>query len=1029
MIIDDYIKLTLISGGKYGLGELVGNKRCYANGGKMVVEDSPTTLLYYLENKYKIIRYHGYLENSSIILLDENENVLKEISSNEVIQDFEFVVPDECKSIYLSVASDYEDSYYLQLFSSGYYNVTGCVDNWDSLEVVLSRDKTSGVISEVSFEFEFVLSAREYLRQIFNETGLYSNVTFSIHKRADKSNDYTLVKELQLDFGTYKLTSDRVRISSANNTLAETINSKGKTEYEIPVSEICEEKKWNFSRINVLNNAMYQMADFSLDRKVSGYIAPTIITTSVELAPGQEDIDFVTQNLSFPGSSNYFPSYLLKSVSSDKFITINVRLKANISCSYQGSQVVTKLQLSTYSLLGAIERDEYLPSITNVKNGVVTHTFILDIQKEFIISPGREFNLNFYFANEVTNPTFKVYQEEFTIYYKSEVEKKPISVINPISLIQRYVDEMTGVKGLYHASILWNENNYNTMIAAADSIRQIGGAKIYGKPNDFFDWMRVLGYEYEITDNKLIFKPRDEFFTRSIAMTMREDEIADLIEEADTEYAYTTVEIGYDKQDYDKLNGRLEPNGKFTFTTGYESKEDNKLSLISPYRADSIGIEYLSQESSKKTKDEDSDNDIFFMALVENDTEFTEYKDVVYKDRAFGLELFNAVFSPYYLVMRNYSLIGINTNSLKFNSTDMSRTAEIYANGVKVNPYSSFEIPEKLFEPIIYNFATGNHKDMPSYKNGIVQVNWQGEILSGYIKEIRKNYAQESEVTWELHAIKSFEEKSFSVTPTNVDLVSNKAVFTIKGNTEWSASYDSWMTLSPSSGNSNADVLVKTNTYTGRADRVGYIDWNPKGVQSVRSRVFQSGKAEFVDILSGIHASAGETITINGFSNSSKLTFTLGDGNLDISIPSYIVNGKTIQNGSLIDGDPGNNSSYEYTINIQIPDIMTSEYREIIVTDASGNRVTCNLSVEGVERLTFKIGAKEYEYEDGMMWDGWVESQYNTDGFSIQEAELDGGYYFLIFDGRERYVYDAETQEFVFVGDYIKPISYKLMLL
>ena len=770
------------------------------------------------------------------------------------------------------------------------------------------------------------------------------------------------------------------------------------------------------------------MSDFSLDRKVSGYLAPTIITTSVELAPGQEKIDFVTQNLSFPDSSNYFPSYLLKNVSTE-IVSARVKIKGNFSCSYQGTQVVTKLVLSTTSVLGAVTRDEYLPSMTSSNGGVISHLFILDINKDITIAPGREYNLTFHFANEVTNPTFKVSQEEFLIYFNSEIEKKSISIINPISLIQRYVDEMTGVKGLYHASIMWAENDYKTMIAAADSIRQIGGAKIYGKPNDFFDWMRVLGYEYEITENKLIFKPRDDFFTHGIAMSMREDEIADLIEQADTEHAYTTVEIGYDKQDYDKLNGRLEPNGKFTFTTGYESKEDNKLSLISPYRADSIGIEYLSQESSKKTKDEDSDNDIFFMALVENETEFTEYKDVVYKDRAFGLELFNAVFSPYYLVMRNYSLIGINTNSLKFNSTDMSRTAEIYNNDVRINPYSDFEISQKLFEPIIYNFATGSHKDLPSIKNGIIKVNWQGRELSGFIKEIRKNYAQESETTWELHAIKDFEQKTFSVTPKDVEIVNNSALFNVQGNAEWKATHDNWMTLTPSSGNNNANVLVKTNTYTGRADRVGYIDWNPKGVQSVRSKVSQSGKAEFVDILSGVHASAGEYITINGFSNSSKLIFTLGDGNLDISIPSYVVNGKTIQNGSLIDGDPGNTSSYEFTINIQIPDIMTYEYREIIVTDASGNRVTCNLSAEGVERLTFKIGTKEYEYEDGMMWDSWVESRYNTDGFTIQEAELDGNYYFLIFDGRERYVYDPEEEYFVFVGDYIKSISYKLLLL
>ena len=32
------------------------------------------------------------------------------------------------------------------------------------------------------------------------------------------------------------------------------------------------------------------------------------------------------------------------------------------------------------------------------------------------------------------------------------------------------------------------------MIVASESIRQINDANIHGSPNDFFDWMRVLGY-------------------------------------------------------------------------------------------------------------------------------------------------------------------------------------------------------------------------------------------------------------------------------------------------------------------------------------------------------------------------------------------------------------------------------------------------------------------------------------------------------------------------------------------------------
>lgn len=258
-------------------------------------------------------------------------------------------------------------------------------------------------------------------------------------------------------------------------------------------------------------------------------------------------------------------------------------------------------------------------------------------------------------------------------------------------------------------------------------------------------------------DRNLVFKTRDKCFDRNVtAMSVRAEELADLIVQADNTYAYTTVEIGYDKKDYDSVNGRCEANGKYCYTTGLIAISDNKLSLISPYRADSMGIEYLCQERAKDSKDTKSDNDVFFVALKDNGNLYTEYRDTKIMDSVYGIEMFNAPFNPYFLIKRNESLIGINAKEVKFKSTDMSRTAEIVEGNTVVDPYVNQLISKRLFSPIEYNFAAGFDQDLPepALRNGLVKFVWKKEILQGFIKEVRKNPHAPTETTWLLWAVK-----------------------------------------------------------------------------------------------------------------------------------------------------------------------------------------------------------------------------------------------------------------------------------
>lgn len=755
MIVDDKVRITLIEGGEYSKGEYVSDSTCSVENGKVVITASPSSKLYFISSSYKTIFFKGEV-NGDIIAFDENDNVIK------VFQEDIISVPSNCKGVYFPVVGSYE----FQLFTSEKMEVANMMEDLDTLEVILSRDGTSGVLSEVTMEFSFVLEARKYIRDIFRRNGLHSKVTMFIYRRESYSNDYKLVKDLELDFGTYQLTSDRLKISAAKGSLVQLINSAGKTEYDIKVSEVADSIKWNYGRSGSVNNATYEIIDSTgLVSDFINYLTPTITASNVELTT--ETIDYVSQEF-----KQYLPfgdrSYIAHNVS-DKEVVINLDISMDIRIEGEGYSRLEEMYRNTmfFEVVTWTDADNptiqvpisiplvgfYDPNPNPNEYSTASVSFMnhVSFSGGIHLLPGEKLSLalnnrgvtltraTIFFSNHVIN----------AYDIATATSKAIIKVIEPSVLFQSYLDKMSGKPGYYNVSIDWEEKCM-VKIVAAESIRGFADATIHGKPNDFINWMKVLGYEYLIDGREMKFLRRDKCYKTDIIESLYEDEVADLIESANEEYAYTTVEIGYEEQDNDTENGRVELNGLFTYTTDYVSREDNKLSLISHYRADSMGIEKLLKEADD-SKDDKADNDIFFVGLTLPEYEYEEYKEVIIYDEKYGLQLFNGVFAPPLLVERNLSLIGINAKSLKFRSTDRNRNARIL--GVEdANPYRDFTIEEGIFRPIVYNFAVGSFKDLPDDRNGLVEIDYKGEKYRGFIREIKKNYVKETEQTWELYA-------------------------------------------------------------------------------------------------------------------------------------------------------------------------------------------------------------------------------------------------------------------------------------
>lgn len=127
-------------------------------------------------------------------------------------------------------------------------------------------------------------------------------------------------------------------------------------------------------------------------------------------------------------------------------------------------------------------------------------------------------------------------------------------------------------------------------------------------------------------------------------------------------------------------------------------------------------------------------------------------------------------------------------------------------------------------------------------------------------------------------------------------------------------------TFDPESGNGNQVVNITGDNYEGRVLRSVTVQVaTTEGGLSEEVVVNQSPVAEFVTIDEAATVSKeGGSVTINGRSNSTTLTFSLlAEGaTLSLSLPAnYTANGDdTAVSGTAIANDPGASNAYEFSI-------------------------------------------------------------------------------------------------------------------
>lgn len=261
----------------------------------------------------------------------------------------------------------------------------------------------------------------------------------------------------------------------------------------------------------------------------------------------------------------------------------------------------------------------------------------------------------------------------------------------------------------------------------------------------------------------IYFVPRAEIFAGE--KLVRLTNIRELNFSINTALAYSALTVGYEKQEYEAECGRDEWNFSAQYTTGVD-KLEKKLSLVSKYRADCYGFEFLSQERAKDTKDNKSDNTVFFAYCAikveeeesassrgDESTEITQSSTLVI-DRtgcaisgALSVDVFNGEYAPHLCAKSNatYIAAAMCPMTLKFASFDGNTDVRI--DGVQGN--TDLQLNEQLFTLGEVQFSSAD-VDTELDVNALYEVHSNGITYRGFLKEVAFKYAKAETVKYKL---------------------------------------------------------------------------------------------------------------------------------------------------------------------------------------------------------------------------------------------------------------------------------------
>lgn len=632
------------------------------------------------------------------------------------------------------------------------YDVTDHLKNWEDVEISAKRKDLGGVVRSFSNKFEFVKGAYDLLEAEYLSNYTRASAILVIGVLND-SWGYNEKFRCKLDFSTYQSDGYTISINAIDDSVASIINANKSQVYDIPVSELKEDTLY-YDRIKLLNKStMYITPNFENElmpdydrfmalrlqsRETLLPLAYGEISTPVK---GVMEVYDVGMDIPYDnaGKTGYFALCLV-----DK-IEINLRIRMVVDLL---TTAVTSLHIRHMSADNKLKSDK---AILLSKDGSSAGVTSVDESLSYAMRDGDRLIAYILCVTSIGEDIDEIIKisRDYDFYIDYSARNKPVNIdaFSPKKLLSSLLSRM----GVSLSGDIVSGSMPIPWMMAAESVRGIKDAKVHTSFSKFCDFAKALmGYDYDILDNSVRFRHMNDFFVNE---TKELDHVSNMELSVDESLIYSGVEIGFDKQDYDEINGRDEFHFKSSFSTGLDIK-DNILSLISPYRADCYGLEFLANERDEESKDTDSDNDIFIvharkdgdrLVLVreENGGAIYAVTGVLFPDT-----IFNASYSPRNMLLVNKERLGICTDYLSFTASDGNSSISI--GGVSETLPISLPVNDRRIRIDKVSLETPGLSPFPGNYRGKLSFSYAGRSYEGWVSEITEKIGKYQTASYSL---------------------------------------------------------------------------------------------------------------------------------------------------------------------------------------------------------------------------------------------------------------------------------------
>lgn len=659
----------------------------------------------------------------------------------------------------------------------------GDLKNWADVKCSCKRDGYSGVVRSFTSKFEFCNNAYRLIMAEFERVGFAANVSLTLRLIQDDWS-YTDEFTAPLDFSTLSHTDTVLSLSSVDNSSAAKIKANKSTKYEFIVGEdIPVSFPYMFDRVIVTETASYEITDGSSDDDgaLTGEYIPA--DNNERLYMGKVGDEIGVGGVMMPNEDQEYDGCMVKAISA-----ANVHLKYNIVVGYEyGTAPLVLMKNDTAIATLCDETRGKLPWRTNnwnsiddvmnyinsdpylahewaneswlgdwiIVNGIVWEaeadmggnawvntgktrreyvSLVRSGELDFSVIKGDRIWLKFDCADK---RRYKYMSSLLEFSWQARGSVVAIDTIDPEELLECLLIKMGTSLDVEISQ--YDTRITDTLLLAGECVRGIPGAKICASFNDFCNWMEtVFGYTYELDDeNSLIsFKHRKEIFNERNPQFHIENAV-DFECKVENSVLYSKVIAGYNRKEYEGVNGRDEFNFGNTYTTGY-TVTDKKLELRSPFRADSYGLEFNVEKRGESTTDGDSDQDVFFvLGNLDGDT-YRTVRSVPITNSLTGT-LINAEFSPVRCIYANADYISLMAYSLYLQFASSEGNSDIIIDGQRMSDEVDLEDCEMLTAWEL-KFTCGE-TTLPQNMNALVSVKGRDYTYTGFIKEVSQRYA------------------------------------------------------------------------------------------------------------------------------------------------------------------------------------------------------------------------------------------------------------------------------------------------